>query len=156
MSDTSGSAPTSVLHPGILRRGEITCSVRIWPRPHVKFGNRYGMDEGQIQVESIKPISLPDITGELARESGFLGGRRSAQGGEAGQRREGLSNPVLCAATWEPVWTARTPRRRATAMQGLPSSAMKISAPCLPRPLRASQLPLRRFRSSWRIQPTPS
>jgi len=73
MSDTSGSAPTSVLHRGILRRGEITCSVRIWPRPHVKFGNRYGMDEGQIQVESIKPISLPDITGELARESGFLG-----------------------------------------------------------------------------------
>ena len=56
-----------------VRRGEITCSVRIWTRPHVKAGNRYRMDEAEIQVDSIKPIGLPDITGELARESGFLG-----------------------------------------------------------------------------------
>ena len=56
-----------------VRRGEITCSVRIWTRPHVKVGNRYRMDEGEIEVDSIKPIGLPDITGELARESGFLG-----------------------------------------------------------------------------------
>lgn len=56
-----------------VRRGEITCSVRIWMRPHVKVGNRYRMDEGEIQVDSIKPIGLPDITGALARESGFLG-----------------------------------------------------------------------------------
>jgi hypothetical protein len=56
-----------------VRRGEITCTVRIWMRPHVKVGNRYRMDEGEIQIDSIKPIGLPDITGELARESGFLG-----------------------------------------------------------------------------------
>jgi hypothetical protein len=56
-----------------VRRGEITCSVRIWTRPHVKVGNRYRMEEGEIEVDSIKPIGLPDITGELARESGFLG-----------------------------------------------------------------------------------
>jgi hypothetical protein len=56
-----------------VRRGEITCSVRIWMRPRVKVGNRYQMDEGEIEVDSIKPIGLPDITGELARESGFLG-----------------------------------------------------------------------------------
>lgn len=56
-----------------VRRGEITCSVRIWTRPHVKVGNRYRMGEGEIEVDSIKPIGLPDITGELARESGFLG-----------------------------------------------------------------------------------
>jgi hypothetical protein len=31
------------------------------------------MEEGEIEVESIKPIGLPDITPELARESGFLG-----------------------------------------------------------------------------------
>jgi hypothetical protein len=31
------------------------------------------MDEGEIQVDSINQIGLPDITGELARESGFLG-----------------------------------------------------------------------------------
>jgi hypothetical protein len=56
-----------------IRRGEITCSVRIWMRPHVKVGHRYRMEEGEIEVESIEPIGLPDITPELARESGFLG-----------------------------------------------------------------------------------
>jgi hypothetical protein len=30
------------------------------------------MDEGEIEVDSIKPIEFPDITPELARESGFL------------------------------------------------------------------------------------
>jgi len=56
-----------------VRGGEITCSVRIWTRPHVKAGNRYRMEEGEIEVDSIEPIGFPDITGELARESGFLG-----------------------------------------------------------------------------------
>jgi hypothetical protein len=36
-------------------------------------GCRYRMEEGEIQVDSIQPIGLPDITPELARESGFLG-----------------------------------------------------------------------------------
>ena len=40
---------------------------------HVKVGARYRMDEGAIEVDSIKPIGFPDITPELARESGFLG-----------------------------------------------------------------------------------
>lgn len=56
-----------------VRRGEITCSVRIWARPHVKVGNRYRMEEGEIEVDSIEPIGLPDVTPELARASGFLG-----------------------------------------------------------------------------------
>jgi len=56
-----------------VRRGEITCSVRIWMRPHVKVGNRYRMEEGAIEVDSITPIGFPDITPALARESGFLG-----------------------------------------------------------------------------------
>jgi len=56
-----------------MRRGEITCSVRIWTRPHVRVGARYRMEEGEIQVDSIQPIGFPDITPELARESGFLG-----------------------------------------------------------------------------------
>jgi hypothetical protein len=56
-----------------VRRGEITCSVRIWTRPHVIAGNRYRMEEGEIEVDSITPIGFPDITPELARESGFLG-----------------------------------------------------------------------------------
>ncbi len=54
-------------------RGEITCSVRIWTRPHVIAGQRYRLGEGEIEIESITPIGLPDITPELARESGFLG-----------------------------------------------------------------------------------
>ena len=56
-----------------VRRGEITCSVRIWMRPRVAVGKRYRMDEGEIEVDSIEPIGLTDITPELARESGFLG-----------------------------------------------------------------------------------
>ena len=56
-----------------VRTGEISCSVRIWTRPHVKVGSRYPMEEGAIEIDSIEPIGFPDITPELARESGFLG-----------------------------------------------------------------------------------
>jgi hypothetical protein len=56
-----------------VRRGEITCSVRIWMRPHVRVGGRYRVGEGAIEIDSIQPIGFPDITPELARESGFLG-----------------------------------------------------------------------------------
>jgi hypothetical protein len=63
---------TKRLRPGI-RRGDITCSVRIWQRPHVKAGNRYPMDGGQIEVDSIEQIELADVTADLARESGFNG-----------------------------------------------------------------------------------
>jgi hypothetical protein len=63
---------TKRLREGV-RRGEITCSVRIWLRPRVKAGARYAMDDGEIEIDSIEPISFPDITPELARASGFLG-----------------------------------------------------------------------------------
>jgi hypothetical protein len=63
---------TKRLREGV-RRGEITCSVRIWMRPHVKVGGRYRMDEGEIEIDSIETIGFPDITPELARASGFLG-----------------------------------------------------------------------------------
>src|SRR5580693_8768956 len=63
---------TKRLRDGV-RRGEITCSVRIWKRPHVQVGKRYRMEEGAIEVDSIQPISFVEITPELARESGFLG-----------------------------------------------------------------------------------
>ena len=56
-----------------IRRGEITCTVRIWMHCRVTVGKRYPMEEGAIEVDSIEPIGLPDITPELARESGFLG-----------------------------------------------------------------------------------
>jgi len=63
---------TKRLRDGV-RRGEITCSVRIWTRPHVRIGTRYRMEEGEIEIDSIEPIGLPDVTPELARASGFLG-----------------------------------------------------------------------------------
>jgi hypothetical protein len=63
---------TKSLRDGV-RRGTITCSVRIWMRPHVKVGARYRMEEGEIEVDAILPISLADITPALARESGFKG-----------------------------------------------------------------------------------
>jgi hypothetical protein len=56
-----------------VREGRITCSVRIWQRPHVKPGGVYRMGDGHIVVESIRSIALGDVTGELARRSGFKG-----------------------------------------------------------------------------------
>ncbi len=56
-----------------VRSGEITVSVRIWTRPHVRVGGRYRMEEGEIEIDSVASIGLPDITPELARASGFLG-----------------------------------------------------------------------------------
>jgi len=63
---------TKRLRDGV-RNGEITVSVRIWTRPHVRAGSRYRMEEGEIEIDCIEPIGLPDITPELARASGFLG-----------------------------------------------------------------------------------
>jgi hypothetical protein len=56
-----------------VRRGHITCSVRIWISPRVTVGTRYRMEDGEIEVDSIEPIEFRDITPDLARESGFLG-----------------------------------------------------------------------------------
>ena len=56
-----------------IMRGEVTCSVRIWQRPHVKVGGRYPLGNGAIEVTSIKRIDLKDITPMLARKSGFAG-----------------------------------------------------------------------------------
>ncbi len=63
---------TKRLHPGI-RAGKITCSVRIWQRPHVKVGGRYKFGDGEIEVDSIRRIELSDVTPALAKKSGFDG-----------------------------------------------------------------------------------
>ena len=61
------------LRPGVLR-GDITCSIRIWQSPRVKAGKRYSSTGvGEIEIDSIRPIALSDVTPELARESGFDG-----------------------------------------------------------------------------------
>lgn len=54
-------------------RGEVTCSVRIWRRAHVKAGGRYRLGPGFIEVTSIREMELADITPALARRSGFTG-----------------------------------------------------------------------------------
>jgi hypothetical protein len=56
-----------------VRQGKITSSVRIWISPRVRVGVRYRMEEGEIEIDSIEAIGFPDITPQLARESGFLG-----------------------------------------------------------------------------------
>ena len=56
-----------------IREGRITCTIRIWQRPHVKVGGIYPMEDGHIVVESIRQIAIADVTGELARRSGFKG-----------------------------------------------------------------------------------
>ena len=53
-----------------IKAGEITLSVRFWLNPRVKVGGRYPMEDGEIEVDSIELIGLPDITPELARQSG--------------------------------------------------------------------------------------
>ena len=63
---------TKRLREGV-KSGEITCSVRFWLWPRVKVGQRYRMEDGAIEVDAIEQIGFPDITPELARESGFLG-----------------------------------------------------------------------------------
>ena len=56
-----------------VREGRITCSIRIWQRPHVKVGGLYPMEGGHILIQSIRQIEIGDISGELARKSGFMG-----------------------------------------------------------------------------------
>ncbi len=63
---------TRRLRDGV-RSGDITCSIRIWKSPRVSVGKRYAMEEGRIEVDSILPITLEDVTPELARASGFKG-----------------------------------------------------------------------------------
>lgn len=63
---------TKRLRPGIMA-GEITCSVRIWRRPHVKVGGRYRMESGAVEVTRLTEIGMEDITPALARRSGFAG-----------------------------------------------------------------------------------
>jgi hypothetical protein len=54
-----------------IKRGEVTTSIRIWRRPHVKVGGEYRLTPGRIVVDALHEIGFDDITPKLARESGF-------------------------------------------------------------------------------------
>ncbi len=56
-----------------IQLGKITCSIRIWMRPHVTVAGRYQLSPGHIEVTSLREIAFQDITPELARRSGFKG-----------------------------------------------------------------------------------
>jgi hypothetical protein len=56
-----------------IRRGEITSTIRIWQAPRVRVGGRYSLPPGHVVVDSIMPIDLHDVTGDMARRSGFEG-----------------------------------------------------------------------------------
>ena len=54
-----------------IKRGDITCSVRVWQSPRVKAGGQYKLEDGHIIVDSIRQIDFDSITPDLARRSGF-------------------------------------------------------------------------------------
>lgn len=54
-----------------VQSGRVTCSVRIWKRPHVRVGGRYALPPGEIEVTAVRAITRAEITAALARRSGF-------------------------------------------------------------------------------------
>ena len=52
---------TKRLHAPIMA-GEVTCSVRIWRRPHVKVGGVYRLGPGAVEVTALHEIALSDVT----------------------------------------------------------------------------------------------
>jgi hypothetical protein len=56
-----------------VRSGAITTTVRVWRSPRVAVGKRYKLEEGAVEIDSIVPITLDDITPRLARACGFRG-----------------------------------------------------------------------------------
>jgi hypothetical protein len=50
--------------------GDITLSVRLWQRPHVKPGGRYRVALGEIEVDTIELVPFSAITGADVRRAG--------------------------------------------------------------------------------------
>jgi hypothetical protein len=61
---------TKFLRDGV-RSGAITRTVRVWMSPRVTAGTRYAFEGGEIEIDSIVPIAMSDITPKLARQCGF-------------------------------------------------------------------------------------
>ena len=54
-----------------VKSAQVSASVRIWKTPRVKVGGRYRLEDGQIEVSSIREISWEDLSDGLARDTGF-------------------------------------------------------------------------------------
>jgi hypothetical protein len=50
--------------------GDITLSVRLWKRPRVKQGGRYGVGPGEIEVDAIELVPFAAITRADVRRAG--------------------------------------------------------------------------------------
>jgi hypothetical protein len=50
--------------------GDITLSVRLWQRPRVKPGGRYGVGLGAIEVDAIELVPFAAITRQDVRRAG--------------------------------------------------------------------------------------
>lgn len=61
---------TKYLRDGV-RSGAITRSVRVWMSPRVRAGKRYRFEDGEIEIDSIVPITIEQITPRLAGQCGF-------------------------------------------------------------------------------------
>jgi hypothetical protein len=61
---------TQKLRAGV-KSGAVTASVRIWKTPRVIVGGTYRLDDGHIEVTSIREISWDDLSDKLARDTGF-------------------------------------------------------------------------------------
>jgi len=109
---------TKRLREGV-RRGQISCSVRIWKWPHVKAGNRYRMEDGEIEIESIEEISLQEITPQLARESGFLGVVDLLKVAKHGP---GENVYLIRFRFIPPDFSPKTPQRKAAAKKSKPTA----------------------------------
>lgn len=54
-----------------VRSGEITSSIRIWRSRRVGVGKGYAMEDGWIEIEAVREMSVEDVSPEMARDSGF-------------------------------------------------------------------------------------
>jgi hypothetical protein len=50
--------------------GEITLSVRLWKRPHVKEGARYQVGLGEIEIDAVELVPFAAITAADVRRAG--------------------------------------------------------------------------------------
>jgi hypothetical protein len=50
--------------------GDITLTVRLWTRPHVKEGGRYRIGPGEIEVDVIELVPFSEITAADVRQAG--------------------------------------------------------------------------------------